>query len=104
VIWPSQTEASTKGKGMKAASSPAFFAELAELRSVEAQMADHLGAMAQQAVNAALSDAIAAHRGVTEDHHDRRDMPLHVMTRGPETVMTMPRYARLLTRPTNRQI
>lgn len=39
-----------------------YLAELAESRSVEAQMADHLGAMAQQATNATLSDAIEAHR------------------------------------------
>ncbi|SDC03588.1 ferritin-like domain-containing protein [Ruegeria marina] len=50
-----------------------YIAELSELRSVEAQMADHLGALATQATNTSLADAITAHRNATENHRDRID-------------------------------
>lgn len=50
-----------------------YIAELSELRSVEAQMADHLGDLAKQATDMTLSNAIRTHRSVTETHRDRID-------------------------------
>lgn len=50
-----------------------YIAELSELRSVEAQMADHLGALAAQATDKTLSNAIRTHRSVTAAHRDRID-------------------------------
>lgn len=50
-----------------------YIAELSELRSVEAQIADHLGALAAQATDKTLSNAIRTHRSVTEAHRDRID-------------------------------
>ncbi len=42
-----------------------YMAELEELRSVESQMIDHLGQLADQATNTTLSEAIDAHRDQT---------------------------------------
>lgn len=50
-----------------------YLAELDELRSVEAQMAEHLGTLAGQATNAALSQEIETHQARTVDHRDRLD-------------------------------
>ncbi len=50
-----------------------YLAELEELRSVEAQMAAHLGTLAGQATNPTLSQEIEAHQARTVDHRDRLD-------------------------------
>lgn len=50
-----------------------YLAELEELRSVEAQMAEHLGRLAAQATNPGLSQEIAAHQARTVAHRDRLD-------------------------------
>lgn len=50
-----------------------YLAELEELRSVEVQMADHLGDLADRATDATLSEAIADHRRQTVHHRGRID-------------------------------
>lgn len=54
-----------------------YIAELAELRSAEAQIADHLGDLARHATDKTLSNAIRAHRSVTATHRDWIDRLLH---------------------------
>lgn len=50
-----------------------YLAELEELRSVESQIADHLGALAGRASHAGLAQAIREHGDATGAHRDRLD-------------------------------
>lgn len=61
-----------------------YMAELEELRSVESQMIDHLGQLADQATNTTLSEAIDAHRDQTNEHRDRIDHLLEARGGRPE--------------------
>lgn len=58
-----------------------YLAELEELRSVEAQMTDHLGKMAARATNNDLSNAIKAHQKQTVAQRDELDALLKVRGR-----------------------
>lgn len=48
-----------------------YLSELVEMRSVEAQMAESLGSLAERATDKALSEFIRSHKTMTEAHRDR---------------------------------
>lgn len=50
-----------------------YLAEMEEMRSVEAQMADSLGELAERATNATLAQTIRDHQDKTREHRDRLD-------------------------------